>query len=409
MRTDRGRINLGKVYFLYLFLVLLPQIVGYSAKGSMMDTVWKAGVIAITMLYVAYKVGWRIARYVIVPCLLYIFGQGLALMFGSIFTTAAIVNCVVVIAMVYLFLSVSHQNEFFDMNDMMWFVNAFILLMLYAIIYNFIKDPSAVLNAMSNKSAYSNMMSSFFDNKQTFGMFLFMAFIVAGYGYIISEKKKYLLIAILFFANLFLCLSRTALFACAAFILISTVLLYSSNRNLSRFIVLMIIAALLLVKFVPALNTFIFDVVLDTESTMDARSNIWEDAFRALQGEKWIFGFGEGSVGKVLESVDSDGRNAHNGIVQVLITGGIVKLILYVCVLCKVVASIMRIKKYNKQLAYVFLAALISIFVFSMGEALVLLDTSAPCIVSSIICIALPVCVDGYYQNLSIGKNARNE
>ena len=398
MIKDNGRINIGKIYFVYLFLVLFLQIIGYSSKGSMLDTLWKAGVIIVTLWYVIYKTGGRIKSYIIIPILIYIMEQVAALICSDLISLSSMINIFVVIAMIYLFMSVSKSGKCFQISDLNWFINAFICLMAYAVIFNFIKNPSSVLGVLSNKSVYANMMTSFFDNKQTFGMFLFMAFIVSIWGYIINSKKVYIVTAAVFFVNLFLCLSRTALFACIAFIGMIAIFSFKSNRKFSIHIIITVAVVFVVAMLIPVLRTFIMNVVLDTKDTMNARTNIWDYAFSALKGNHLLFGYGEGNVSRAMESVGYR-ANTHNGIIQVLLTGGIVKFILYLCVICKSFVSIRRIKKYNATLSGIFLATLISVCVFSMGEALVFLDSSAPCVVASILCIGLPLTVENYYCN----------
>lgn len=392
----RHRINIGKVYFIYLFSVLFLQIVGGSNKGGMLDTVWKAVVISATLLYVLIKSKLKIKRYIVIPLIIYILGQGIAIFSNEFSTISSFVNCAIIIVMTYMFFSVPYYNSDFTIKDMVWFLNAFIILMLYAVVLNFFKNPSSVLGTLSNANVYSNMMSSFFDNKQTFGMFLFMAFVVSVWGYILENKKCYICTAMIFFVNLFLCLSRTALFACLGFIFMIVILIRKFNQKLCRILVSLIVLTIILVQLNPTLHHFITNVVLDTSATMNARTNIWEDAFYALNNIKFFWGYGEGNASAAIATV-SHSANAHNGIVYVLLTGGIIKLTLYIVVILRSLFSIKKIKKYNPALSAMFFSALASVMIYSMGEALVLLDSSAPCVVASIICLAFPIATEGYY------------
>lgn len=397
----KNRLSLGKVYFTYLFLILFLQIVGINNKGGLIDTLWKASVISIILLYVLIKSNMRIKKYIVIPLLVYVLGQGIAILSNPHASITSFINCMIVIAMAYMFLSMPYYNSNFRLVDVIWFVNAFIILMLYAVGFNLIKNPSAIFGALSNSNVYSNMMSSFFDNKQTFGMFLFMAFIVSIWGFVLENKKRYICAAIIFFVNLFLCLSRTALFACLGFVFIIMISIRKSNRKLFGILILSIVLVLFLIQFNPTLHQFIENVVLDTNATMEARTNIWEDAFKAVYGVKAIWGYGEGNASAAIATV-SHSANAHNGVVYVLLTGGIVKLCLYSMVVIKVLFSIRNIKKYNPTVASMFFAALVSVIIYSMGEALVLLDSSAPCVVASIICVAFPIAVEGYYVLYSV-------
>lgn len=399
MNTKEKRLNLGKVYFWYLFFVLFLQILGISGENATMETLWKAMVISVTMLYVLLKRSWTIARYVIIPSFVYLFGQLAAFALYPEASASSFINCAIVLAMTYLFLSMPYNNRSFKLEDMCWFINAFIVLMLYAVVFNFIMNPDAVLNVLSNRSVYVNMMHSFFDNKQTYGMFLFVATIVATYGYVLRRKPLYVILAFFFFGNLFICSSRTALFACLAFVLMLALTTVKTNRRIAIYLVVGIVIFVLLVSILAPLRRFTLQVLLDTDDTFDIRIEIWQDAFAALRGEKMIVGYGEGNAVNAIADVSGEERNSHNGFVQVLLTGGAVKMVLYICVLFKSLFCIRRIKRYHGPLASVLLSALVGVLVFSMGEALVLLDTSAPCIVASVVCAAFPIAIDGYYQH----------
>jgi len=388
---------IGKLYFCYLALVLLPQILGVSAKGTLFDTAWKAATIVGTLWYAYRKTNGKIRKYMVLPIILYGIGQMLALMPNGGDIKSSIINVFVVLAMSYLFLSVSTSRADACFLDINFFCNAFICLMLYAVVYNTIKNPTAVFEFLSVSSVYSNMMSSFFDNKQTFGMFLFMALIASTWQYLLTKKKMYLLSNIIFLLNIFICLSRTALLACGVYIIAVIILTLFADRALSKFFIGTVVIGVTAIYVYEPLRDFVLNVLFDTDRTMNARTNIWENAFAALQGTKLWIGYGEGNAASAIKSVLGYGANSHNGIVQILLTGGLLKLGLYIIVLLYSVKCSLDVRRYNKTLAYLFIATIVSVFAYSMGEALVLLDTSAPCIVASIMCIAFPVRVRTYY------------
>lgn len=389
---------IGKLYFSYLALVLMPQIIGFSAKGTLLDTAWKAAVIIGTLWYAFRKSGGKLRRYMVLPMALYGIGQAIALMSYGNNLRSSVINVFVVLAMSYLFLSVSmsRADECFD--DINFFCNAFLCLMLYAVVYNVIINPKAVFNFMSISNVYTNMMSSFFDNKQTFGMFLFMALIVSTWQYILTKKNKYLWCAILFLFNIFICLSRTAIYACGVYIITITILTFFADRSLSKFFIGIITIGILTICVIPQFRHFVLNVLLDTDATMGARTNIWDHAFQALHGSRLWIGYGEGNATSALRQVIGFSANSHNGVVQILLTGGVVKLSIYIVVLIYAVKCSLSIKKYNKTFAFLLLSTIVSVFVYSMGEALVLLDTSAPCIVASILCIGFPIELESYYR-----------
>lgn len=407
MKMQRKTVNLGKVYFWYLFLVLFLQIIGLDGRSNTLEMVWKIAVIGCTMIYIVNKQSWRVSRQLVFPCILYVAGQLLAYTNYSGARISMFINCAVVIGMAYMFISLPSAGCGFTPEDMLWFVKAFIALMLYAVAYQIVTDPAAVFGALSNGSAYSDMLSSFFDNKQTFGMFLFVAIIVSCMGMAMTKKKSYLVSAGVFFVMLFLCSSRTSLLACVVFILMMLLLFFRSNKNLALAVSSLVLIFILLILVVPSLNRFVSEVLLDTEDTVNAREIIWDASFRSMRGEKIIFGYGEGNASKAIWGVSSDLiGNTHNGLIHVYVTGGLLKLVMYALVVILSLRSTVRIYKHNTALASVFLAAVVSLIVFSMGESLVFLDTSSPCVVASIVGVAFPIAVDGYFTAAISEKSA---
>ncbi len=400
---ENNRLNLGKVYFFYLFFALLLQILGIDAKGNLLDTLWKVIVISFTLLYVANYTEGKIEQSLILPVLFYIMGQMLAMLFlpsnfaSQIGLFSSFANIAVIIAMLFLLFSLPNTCRSFCVKDAISFYKAFLLLVFYAVLYNLIVNPQAVFGFMNNDTAYSNMISGFFDNKQTFGMFLFMATMCCVALFVLENKTKYLYFTVFFFLNLFICLSRTALLACVAFLIAIMFLMYNHNRKLFKGVFGFCIIAILLVLFVSPLRDFLYGVVFDTEATMDARKDIWAIAFEQLDGAAFFVGFGEGSVSAVLEN-EINAQYSHNGIVQVLLTGGILKLILYVFILARSLKCYFTIRKHDKTLGNLFLSMFIGLFVYSMGESIVLFDTSMPCVAATILVVALPSCFEKMYR-----------
>lgn len=403
MRKEK-RLNVAWVYFLYLFFMLFLQILGINSKGSIFDTVWKACVILYTLQYALRKSGAKLPRYLVAPILVYVVGQmAAALLYPmgrpipSILTV--LTNIAIIISMVYLFLALPYMAKETELTDLSVFLNAFILLMIYAVGYNIVVDFEAYGSVLNNRNVYEDMMSSFFDNKQTFGMFLFMAFMSSMLQYVLVRKKIYIAATVFFFVNLFVCLSRTALFSCVFFAAVLCIMLLNKKTGVPQAILTMAAVAVSVVLAVPGLRTFIVDVVLDTEKTMDARQSIWTVAFENMKGMQLLFGYLDGNAGVALK-VDYHTVYSHNGIVQILLTGGLVKLLLFVLVVIRCLGVLKRIRRHNPALAGAFFACFCGIMMYSMGENVVLFDTSAWCVAATILCVALPNMADAYYSRM---------
>lgn len=411
INTDK-KTNVGKVYFAYLFFMQFLQIIGYDAKGSSFDTFWKAMVIGIVMAFVVIKNKFKLANHMTVPLVIYYIINLIAIAtkpdyMGGTWATV-IVDVAVISAMIYLFFafpSTLKDNEYYDLD---WFLKAFIIFMIAATLYNVVKNPSSVFGFMNNTSVYSNMMMGFFDNKQTFGMFILMAVICSCFEYAMTGKTKYAFLIVYFSGYLFVCLSRTALLAGVVFLLLAAVLSFRYNSKFFILIFAMGVIALAAARFIPQLKSFIDNVVLDTDVTINQRNTIWEMAFSALKGvHRWV-GYGDGMTTNVLRTMNTS-KYAHNGIVQVLLTGGYIKLVLYAVVIIRCLKAIFYIRKFDALLSNLFLATIISIFVYSMGEVIILYDTTAQSVAATVLCSGFPIMFESYFRNKAENKGIAKE
>ena len=411
INTER-KTNVGKIYFAYLFFMQFLQIIGYNAKGSNFDTLWKAAVIGIVMLYVLLQNKFKLAPHMTTPYVIYIIINLVAIatkpdyMKGSWATVIA--DVAVISAMLYLFYAFPANLKDNSYEDLDWFLNAFIIFMIVATIYNLIKNPSSVFGFINNKSVYSNMMMSFFDNKQTFGMFIFMAVICSCFQYALTSKIKYAFLIAYFSAYLFVCLSRTALLAGVAFLVLAAVLSFRHNSKFFIFLTVMAVVAFAAAMLIPQLKNFINNVVLDTDVTLEQRNSIWDAAFATLQGiHRWV-GYGDGMTTNVLRTMHTS-KYAHNGIVQVLLTGGYIKLVLYALVTFRCLKAIFYIRKFDVLLSNLFFATIVSVFIYSMGEVIILYSTTSHSVAATILCSGFPMMFESYFRNKTESKELAKE
>lgn len=397
---NKEKANIGRIYFTYLLSMLMLQILGIDAKGSFVDTAWKGVVISITLVYCLSKGGIHDIR-LLLPIAVYIIGQMIAIIIFPFALSATlstnIVTMLIIISMVYLFLSFPYGAPNAKLEYIDYFFNWFIGLVIFSMVYNTITNPSTVFQFMNREDVYANMMNSFFDNKQTFGMFIFLGLIATLSQFAIKKKKIYIVISIPIFMYLFICMSRTALFSFLIYVFVLSVILINEKTGLPFILFLSVGIVAIIIWLVPSLQSFIINVVLDADKTVDVRASTWEAALGLLHGVFFVFGFGDGNSSYALR-MGGYSKISHNGFVQVLITGGLVKLVLYIIALIFVFRILKRIYIHNRLLSKIFFAALVGVMAYSMGEAVVLFDTSAWCVASTIICVGLPCVADRYYK-----------
>ena len=217
-------------------------------------------------------------------------------------------------------------------------------------------------------------MYSFFDNKNTYGMILFVGFVLLFYWYYICdnrEKKKITALIWLQFFAIATSMCRTALLCAAVFLLLNFLHQFSGKKLLCAIV---LGAAAVLALVIPSIREYFLYILLrvdvDTfrEPIVEASIRIWR--------ENVLFGIGQGSWDVLLDEI-SGNPYSHNGFLSILMTGGLVYFLAYCVLLVNTVIRALRIRKVNFYLGSQFLYAAITTAVYAMYESIVLCEANA--------------------------------
>ena len=383
--------NLAVWYFVYFIAILLPQILLISAKGSLFDSAYKAVVLAIfSFAYI----------YVLESRKVFLFrSQELGIVAVYLATSLAGILCVGEISLSAIILSLTTTLMYLYFFSVIKFIylekkgidkvsTFYVIFILYACVFNVLYYGGRPLLALfSGEGGY---YASFFDNKNTYGLFLLLGVIFAVLNRSHTTRKKLNLFAILFiFFNLLTCGSRTSLYCAVLFIALYYLLANRKNWISWLLIILVIFVFFIAVDNIEWLNQYLNNYIFRDDDSFVNRSEMAAATFKHMSGFAWLVGYGEDAATYL--SPYTKNSYFHNSFVAVIATGGIIKTILYVLLFVKIVQVYWRIYRvYSVKIGAVFIAAFITYVAYSWGESVVLLNADTQSMGMTLLLLTLP-------------------
>lgn len=386
-------------YIIYFFAILMPQILMISNKGGMFDTAYKGGVlISFVVVYFwflhnknALHISRNSAIWLITYILGAVIGAGIAneLEFGTCFLIG-------IISVVYLcFISLA-SNVYIEKVEIDKFALCYVFLIIYACIFNLVKNGTQIVASLKMQGAGN--FSSFFDNKNTFGLFLFCGIIATTLCLNRVKQRKIWYAALVFILiNLIVSSSRTALFSSIAFLCIYYVFSNWKKPSVWMSAILLIGVLYYFTINVEFISTFLENHIFRNDSSMLDRNIMAQTTLQNISEWGWIFGYGENADSYMARYTGY--AYFHNTFIEIIATGGIIKAFLY-CILA-IKAITMSIKIYKKEsikIGAIFIAAWISYFMYSFGESVVLLNGDTQGFIMTFLLLTLPQLYYNSYQ-----------
>lgn len=371
------RPTLGLLYFAYFAAVIIPQTLGFADKGSVLDTLWKFVVIAV-FLYVAFRLHPRMPLSGAMLMTLYGASQLLVLYVvpPGISESVIVTNALTVIAMAYACLYVPWSVKGMGTKDVVFFMKSYVAFMVVACVYNLAANWSLILRVGSLSTAYSVDIASFFDNKNTFGMFLYLAVAATVFLLKVDRRAVYKWVFAFFMLSLVLTFSRTALGAAGIFLVIE--LLARPKRRFQNAAILGGLSAFAsaAIGLSDGLKDFVVRLVIRDDSAVLARGDVWQVGFSLLQGGRLFFGYGEGASMQLL-ATSAISQYTHNALLTLLLDGGLIKVGLWLLVATFVLRRLRGVHAHSPSVYSWFLAINVSGLAYSMFESVTWFDASA--------------------------------
>lgn len=275
-----------------------------------------------------------------------------------------------------------------------WFIVA---VGLFAIVYSLIveKESYRLIFSGEAKQLGYNSIKSFFINENNYGQLLLLCIIAV---LLLNACKPhwwhFIFVAVLFIGMIFstsltsIVITLVALFSYLLYEMIYTFKRHTV-RNLAYFtgvifgvtgiIILFVILAKEQVPFFVEIQEFIVERILDKNfTTASGRVGVWKRALETLQTPtQWLFGLGGYQaipyVGQyTLVNYGRANFAIDSGIIEVLVTHGIIGLVVYITILaCFIALCIVLTFRRKQKLGVPILIFTVSLTVYSMFESLI--------------------------------------
>lgn len=287
-------------------------------------------------------------------------------------------------------------------NDLIKFMKKMVLLGIIACIYNLFINGITMLNISNLVSSYSVSFSSFFPNRNQFGIFLLISIISNMYLKQESEKKIYrYFIDILFIINLVLTMSRTSIIGLITVFVAKFYFDYKNKGKKISFIkaiLIIILICLIVLGIIYILeNEDVLKLIdtlfirTDNIETASGRVTVWENGINIVTENNLLLGVGRFMGIEFNKTIyGSDLENFHSIYVETFVIYGIVGLVLLAILLIYIIKNI-KLSKIPKEIKSILLISIIVFLIISAFETTTRLSIGYADTISLIYFITIPI------------------
>lgn len=277
-----------------------------------------------------------------------------------------------------LILIVAADKKKINKEEIIDFFKKFVFLGIISCIFNFIINYKNMLNLSSITSSYKAAFSSFFPNRNQFGLFLLLEIFSLSVLSRSKNEKYYNYIYILFITNLILTMSRNSILGLFIFATISCFNKYVVEKKKikkNQFILYFLgINVALISIYILINNSNIYELInrlfirSDTIEGGNGRLSVWQNGISIAMNNNPLFGVGRFKgieINKILYG--SELEYFHSIYVEKFVTHGIVGLAILVFYMSYVWKKVCNIKE-NDYIKSTIKAFLLSVFIISIFE-----------------------------------------
>ena len=285
--------KIPKHYALFIILALLPQILGINS--TILGTLWKVLVLLFLLFFVSNRENDnKISSTGFYYLIFYLLVSLICLLADSKVTISTILNIGISVLLVYLFFDRPIKEKKLSDLDILGFFRIFAWFVVVACVFNMIVNIRQLFNIASISIYGSDATKSFFDNKNTFGVFLIFGAISATFLKVVEGNKKWLFAMAIFLLNEVMAMCRTAIVLTLFFIIVSFLVGDSKtlkSRIIALFIVLVAVIALYFSN--STIRNFIDNNLFGNTDSLDTRDGYIEKMLPLAKGIHLFFGYGD--------------------------------------------------------------------------------------------------------------------
>lgn len=386
----RKQEKLATYYAIFLIAAVFPQII--KINGSSLDTVWK---VVIVLFFLYETCNWynirKVSRFTVVYTLTLVGGTICTCINNSIFNLSVYMGLIINILLFMIFYVVAEESNIENIENIFKFYKIYVVFILIASLYNMITHFNVLLHLTSVNVYGGENISAFFDNKNSFGIYLMFGCLGATILQMKTKQKRWLLASIIFIVNELMAMCRTAIVLSIILIILTYIL--SGNRNI-LFRVLLIGAIVGCFIFLfnrnEILNNYILNNLFGSTTSLDARNNYIQNMEHLLTGKETIFGYGSSKAGQLAVQYTGN-KYFHNTYLKILMQGGLFSMFLLIASIWISILNIVKIIKYNKQIGIFCFVSILVYCIYAYVEAIVLFDTPVISMVATLFTMTMPL------------------
>lgn len=278
----------------------------------------------------------------------------------------------------------------------------FVFFVTFASIYNILINASSIANLTSATGPYEYNLQSFFENRNAFALLIAVGISLTVYLKSINyfSKLKFAVIIALLLGNLVMTFSRGGILFSAISVLFFYIF-YGRFKNF--FLYLIITIAILLFSLSYFGSSFIQDNIIRSDSGLTHRDTIQQDSIEYFLSHDTLLGSGE-SVRTYLKD-DYNVTSTHNTYLDILLTGGILKVVAYISLYAIVISRIKMVKRYNREAGSLLMALLITFLIYGTVETATPFLLSPTSAAITVFLFVVPIYMHNYYRTNTLSLN----
>ncbi len=311
------------------------------------------------------------------------------------------------VANILVFFALIGKTKFSPKN-FLYFNNLVIIFALIACAYNLIINFNDILLIKNLENPYQYTFSSFFENRNQFGLMLTLSLLLLFTNWMSDTKRKNKIIYIVPFTilafNLLLTLSRGAY----AFLIIFFVAYFVISRGFIGLIKIILLIVLFSTLITAIFGTnFVRENIIRESRGTSGRSEVHDYGVRYYLMNDLVFGSGFSAPAETLKT-KYEVAHFHSTYLTLLITGGAIQMLFYFLFLLFSISNIMKLRKYNKNFFVYALSLLVSYLSYSLMETLLPFQLSPNNFLLNVILFIIPLYVLNYYVSLPKNRIQRS-
>lgn len=390
-----------KYFGWFILLAMLPQILGFN--GSAIDSIYKLLLLGWLFIKTAKgkKLG-KISNFTSVFILIGLINTVGTIATNNVSIFGELYTYFVGVILAIVLIDSALNERTLRYLDVLTFYKVFVYFMLLAAIYNMIIHFNSLLHITSVNIYSAESVCSFFDNKNTYGVFLIFAVLASTILRIITKERKWMFFSGIFLVNEMMALCRTAILL--SLILIAISFWIDERKRFKNILIFFMIISIgvVILNTNKAVSEYVLNIFGNTQS-VDSRNSYVESLLPFAKGIHFWFGYG--SQGALeLATLYTGNAYYHNAYLKALMMGGIIKLCMQIYAILTSLMYGLKCRKIQKNTGNLCLLSTLIYIIYVFVESVILFDTPVVAIMAAMFIISMPIM---FYNSLINEENQR--